>query len=50
MADRDGDRETVDLAGHLGEQERAAASRIAGGFDAAVEASLRDLGVVVGAR
>lgn len=50
VADRDGDRETVDLAGHLGEQERAAASRIAGGFDAAVEASLRDLGVVVGAR
>ena len=35
------------ISRHLGEQERAAASRIAGGFDAAVEASLRDLGVVV---
>jgi len=50
VADRDGDRETVDVAGAIGEQERAAAHRIAGSFDAAVEASLRDLGVVVGAR
>lgn len=50
VADRDGDRETVDLAGHIGEQERAAARRIAAGFDTAVEASLRDLGVVAGAR
>ena len=50
VAKRDGDRETSTLAGHIGEQERNAARRIAGGFDAAVEASLRDLGVAVGAR
>jgi len=50
VAKRDGDRETSTLAGHIGEEERTAAARIAGGFDAAVEASLRDLGVTAGAR
>jgi ferritin-like metal-binding protein YciE len=50
VAERDGDRETVELAGRLGEQERAASRKVAAGFDIAIEASLRDLGVVVGAR
>jgi ferritin-like metal-binding protein YciE len=50
VAERAGDRETVDLAGLIGEQERAAARRVAEGFDAAIEASLRDLGVAVGSR
>jgi ferritin-like metal-binding protein YciE len=50
VAERAGDTETVDLAELIGEQERAAARRVAEGFDAAIEASLRDLGVSVGSR
>jgi ferritin-like metal-binding protein YciE len=50
VAKRAGDSETSTLAGHLAAEERTAARRIAGGFDSAVEASLRDLGVAVGAR
>jgi ferritin-like metal-binding protein YciE len=49
VAARAGDTETVELAEQICEQERAAATKVANGFDAAVEASLRDLGVVVGA-
>ena len=49
VAERDGDTETVELAQHICEQERAAAEKVANGFDTAVEAALRDLGVVVGA-
>jgi ferritin-like metal-binding protein YciE len=50
VAERAGDTETVDLAALIGEQERAAARRVAEGFDVAIEASLRDLGVAVGSR
>ena len=45
VAEREGDRETVELAGFIGEQERSAARKVAEGFDTAVDASLRDLGV-----
>jgi ferritin-like metal-binding protein YciE len=47
VAERAGDRETADLAALIGEQERTAAHRVTDGFDAAIEASLRDLGVAV---
>ena len=49
VAERGGDRETMELAGRIAEQERSAARKVAEGFDAAVDASLRDLGVTVGA-
>jgi ferritin-like metal-binding protein YciE len=44
-AARAGDQETVDVAKRILEDERAAAERIAGTWDAAVDAALRDLGV-----
>ena len=50
VAEREGDGEVVDLARRIGEQERAAARTVADGFDLAVDASLRDLGVAVGTR
>src|SRR3954466_11688287 len=42
VAQRAGDQETADVARRIREQERAMAERLAGGFDAAVAASLRD--------
>jgi ferritin-like metal-binding protein YciE len=43
VAARAGDAETQQVAGRIGEQEAAMAERVAGMFDRAVEASLRDL-------
>ncbi len=43
VANRAGDAETEQVAGRIGEQEAAMAERVAGMFDRAVEASLRDL-------
>jgi ferritin-like metal-binding protein YciE len=48
VADRAGDAETVALAERIAGEERAAAGRIAGTWDAALDASLRDLGVAAG--
>ncbi len=48
VAERAGDGDTVELAERIGGQERAAARKVADAFDAAVDASLRDLGVTVG--
>jgi ferritin-like metal-binding protein YciE len=42
VAQRAGDQPVVELAGRIGEQERAMGERLAAGFDDAVEASLRD--------
>ena len=47
VAEREGDGETVDLAGRIGRQERAAARTVAEGFDLAVDASLSDLDVAL---
>jgi ferritin-like metal-binding protein YciE len=44
VAERAGDRETVAAAEEIAAEERAMADRLAGSFDAAVEASLRDQG------
>jgi ferritin-like metal-binding protein YciE len=49
VATRAGDEETARLAVTIAAQERAAAERIAGTWDRAVEASLREVGVGVGA-
>ena len=49
VAQRDGDTETVALAERISTQERAQAGRIRDGFDGAVDAALRDLGLAVGA-
>jgi ferritin-like metal-binding protein YciE len=49
VAQREGDGEAVELAGRIGEQERSAARKVAEGFDTALDASLRDLGVTVAA-
>jgi ferritin-like metal-binding protein YciE len=43
VADRDGDAETAQVARRIEAQERAMAERVAGLFDRAVEASLREL-------
>jgi ferritin-like metal-binding protein YciE len=43
IADRAGDAETAQVAQRIGEQEAAMAERVAGLFDRAVDASLRDL-------
>src|SRR5690242_17851202 len=43
IADRAGDAETAQMARRIEEQESAMAERVAGMFDRAVEASLRDL-------
>jgi ferritin-like metal-binding protein YciE len=43
VAERAGDRETVDMARSIREQEAAMSSRLEGCFDRAVEASLRDV-------
>jgi ferritin-like metal-binding protein YciE len=43
VADRAADAETAQVARRIGEQERAMAERVAGLFDRAVEASLREL-------
>jgi ferritin-like metal-binding protein YciE len=43
VADRAGDAETAQVARRIEEQERAMAERVAGLFDRAVEASLREL-------
>jgi ferritin-like metal-binding protein YciE len=48
VAARAGDAETVALAERIAGEERAAAGRIAGTWDAALDASLRDLGVAAG--
>ncbi|MBV9213939.1 MAG: DUF892 family protein [Actinobacteria bacterium] len=45
VARRAGDTETVELAGRILEQERAAAAKIAGAFDRAADASLEAQGV-----
>jgi ferritin-like metal-binding protein YciE len=45
VAERTGEQETVQMAERILEQERAAAARIAGAFDRAVEASLGAVGV-----
>ena len=50
VAERAGDAETAALAERIAGQERTAARTIAAAFDVAVDASLRDLGVVAGAR
>jgi ferritin-like metal-binding protein YciE len=42
VAERAGDRETAEVARRIREQERAMAERLAGAFDDAVAASLRD--------
>jgi ferritin-like metal-binding protein YciE len=42
VAERAGDAETVDVARRIRDQEQAMADRLAGCFDVAVEASLRD--------
>jgi ferritin-like metal-binding protein YciE len=42
IAQRAGDSETADLARHIGQEEQAMAQRLAGLFDRAVDASLRD--------
>jgi ferritin-like metal-binding protein YciE len=42
IAQRGGDTETADLAARIGREEQAMAERLAGLFDRAVEASLRD--------
>jgi ferritin-like metal-binding protein YciE len=44
VADRAGDRETVEMARSIREQEAAMGDRLAARFDRAVEASLRDVG------
>jgi ferritin-like metal-binding protein YciE len=49
VARRAGDEETVALAESIGAQERAAADKLAATWDRAVEASLREQGVAVGA-
>jgi ferritin-like metal-binding protein YciE len=49
VATRAGDEETARLAATIADQERAAAERIAGTWDRAVEASLREVGVAAGA-
>lgn len=43
VADRAGDTETAQVARRIGQQESAMAERVAGMFDRAVEASLREL-------
>jgi ferritin-like metal-binding protein YciE len=43
VADRAGDAETAQMARRIGEQEGAMAERVAGMFDRAVDASLREL-------
>jgi ferritin-like metal-binding protein YciE len=45
LAERAGDPETVQTARVIGQEEHAMAERLAGCFDRAVDASLRDLGV-----
>jgi ferritin-like metal-binding protein YciE len=45
VAERAGDQATVAAADHILAQERAAATKIAGAWDRAVEASLREVGV-----
>jgi ferritin-like metal-binding protein YciE len=49
VATRAGDEETARLAVTIAAQERAAAARIAGAWDRAVDASLREVGVGAGA-
>jgi ferritin-like metal-binding protein YciE len=49
VAERVGDAETTALARTIAAQERAAAGKIAGAWDRAAEASLREQGVAVGA-
>jgi ferritin-like metal-binding protein YciE len=49
VADQAGDHETAVLAQTIGAQERAAAEKIAGTWDRAVDASLREVGVTAGA-
>src|SRR5918999_952162 len=44
VAERAGDRETVDMARSIRDEEAAMAERLASNFDRAVEASLRDVG------
>jgi ferritin-like metal-binding protein YciE len=49
VATRAGDEETARLAASIADEERAAAEKIAGTWDRALEASLRDVGVSVAA-
>jgi ferritin-like metal-binding protein YciE len=48
VAERAGDEQTVDVAERILRQERAAAKKLAGAFDEAVEASLEAQGVTSG--
>jgi ferritin-like metal-binding protein YciE len=49
VATRAGDDETAALAASIADQERAAAEKIAGTWDRALDASLREVGITVGA-
>jgi ferritin-like metal-binding protein YciE len=49
VATKAGDEETARLAASIADEERAAAEKIAGTWDRALEASLRDVGVSVAA-
>jgi ferritin-like metal-binding protein YciE len=49
VATKAGDDETAALAASIAGQERAAAEKIAGTWDRAVDASLREVGITVGA-
>jgi ferritin-like metal-binding protein YciE len=49
VATKAGDEETAQLAASIADQERAAAEKIAGTWDRALDASLREVGVAVGA-
>jgi hypothetical protein len=49
VATKAGDEETATLAASIAGQERAAAETIAGTWDRALDASLREVGVPVGA-